>query len=641
MIKYIIISLLLISSSLGFAQTAQVTSTGNLIDPNAWSGVIYMTPQQLSQVEGTGGGPIPAYNTGTNTIRFSFLPYTATQVQAINSAMFNNNTNIQVSGYNYSWRLYGNNGFLSVTGKLFDTNGSVLEQAKYNYQFSPAMPMNFDLVSGSSNFSTPYNFKTLGAFEVSATGSDSLFWSGYYGPRLRDVNVSFNYSILPAASTPTVPTTTTNTSTPTATQIAETFSKPPADLEPQQQQQQQPQQQQQQMASMGSPPPPGSEPSPNNPPPSNNPAPQQNNPSPVGNPQPNEVVRLADISPAANRPREERSQGPATPSNTPQASQTTQKETTTASSSTKSESASGPSLNNVLAMIQTNQNRERSIAQNAVSQANEVAQSAVAQTEQTALSVAATSSAQSIQIATNAVTTGNNQEQKKTNTNFENVSEKNSAIASIDVRPNISAGFSLQVGARDTQNIINPTNRLNNETSTVAGMLGLTPSSTIQNMGQGLSINTNTQGATVMANTQVNEVVAVNYNTLLQSNRSVLPESNIQLGSSFFTRQGDPFQDYVQRNNISLSNEVREIRPTNVNRNAQDSEVAGNIRIERLGIVPVGFNAYTSFMLTNIAFYEPKEIYKNVVIKDNVRTMYFIEKGNTDTFNKMIEAQYK
>jgi hypothetical protein len=83
-----------------------------------------------------------------------------------------------------------------------------------------------------------------------------------------------------------------------------------------------------------------------------------------------------------------------------------------------------------------------------------------------------------------------------------------------------------------------------------------------------------------------------------------------------------------------------ETKSTTVKTNVQDNELAGIVRIERMAVTPVGFSVY-SLALRDVSFYEPKEIYKNVVIKDNVRTMYFIEKGNTDTYNKMIEGQYK
>jgi hypothetical protein len=42
-----------------------------------------------------------------------------------------------------------------------------------------------------------------------------------------------------------------------------------------------------------------------------------------------------------------------------------------------------------------------------------------------------------------------------------------------------------------------------------------------------------------------------------------------------------------------------------------------------------------------VPFYKPEDIYKNIVIKDNVRGSYFLEKGNTDTYKRMVEEQYK
>ena len=53
-------------------------------------------------------------------------------------------------------------------------------------------------------------------------------------------------------------------------------------------------------------------------------------------------------------------------------------------------------------------------------------------------------------------------------------------------------------------------------------------------------------------------------------------------------------------------------------------------------------NAYRSRMLNdNNIWYKPEDIYKNVVYKDNVRGSYFLEKGNSDTYKKMVEEQYK
>jgi hypothetical protein len=54
------------------------------------------------------------------------------------------------------------------------------------------------------------------------------------------------------------------------------------------------------------------------------------------------------------------------------------------------------------------------------------------------------------------------------------------------------------------------------------------------------------------------------------------------------------------------------------------------------------FTSYKSAMINdNNVWYKPEDIYKNVVYKDNTRGAYFLEKGNTDTYKKMVEEQYK
>lgn len=583
MIKKLVLAILLAYSTAVSAQNVNpdsgtVSTTGNLIDPNAWIGVIYMTPGQLSQVEGTGGGPIPAFNTGTNTIRFSYFPYTASQIQAINAAMFNNNINVQVSGYNYSWRLYGDNGFLNVSGKLYDTKGAVLEQANYNYNFSPAMPMNWDLISGSSNFSTTYDYKNLGSLQLDITGSDSLFWSGYYGPRIRDINVSFNYSIIPTApTTPTLTTTNTNTvisdaiaestnpvviETPTTTSVATTT--PITETVTA----------------------------------SNTPATSSITPS----------TSVATISPAVN------TVSPAT--------------TSSSSSSSSNNSSSAPSLSSVMSMIQSNQARENNIAMSAVAQSNEVAQTAVAQAEKTAMETASTSLAQSLDVA-------------KDSAKSETKDNKTNVNSSLSLLPSSSGPFVMQ----GSSNIVQQSQLLSNQFN-----LPVNPFNNQQQQASSVTNNSLTSTSGLYNRPEVNISLPPAMQEMTQQSeiKPASAPSNISIqqveqpnnSMSLFAKRGDPLTDYIEQNNILVAMAQTETKSTTVKTNVQDNELAGGIRIERMAVTPIGFNVY-SLALRDVAFYEPKEIYKNVVIKDNVRTMYFIEKGNTDTYNKMLEGQYK
>jgi hypothetical protein len=585
MIKKLVLAILLAYSTAVSAQnvnpdTGSVSTTGNLIDPNAWTGVIYMTPAQLAQVEGTGGGPIPAFNTGTNTIRYSFMPYTASQIQAINAAMFNNNTNIQVSGYNYSWRLFGDNGFLNVTGKLYDTKGAVLEQASYDYFFSPAMPKNWELISGTSNFSTAHKFDTLGSLEFSATGSDSLFWSGYYGPRIRDINISFNYSLIPTPA-PTLPTSTTsnNVISDAIAQATEPVVTEPVTTTS--------------TASTSS----------------STPVAESTAPTAQSTTSSSLVTTVAAISPTIS----------------PSATTSTN---TSSSSNQSSNSASAPSLSSIMSMIESNQARENNIAMTAVAQSNEVAQTAAAQAEKTALETASNSLSQSLDVAKDSAKSET--KDNKTNTN-----------SSLALLPS-SGPFVFQANS----NVVQQSQQLANQFN-----LPVNPYNSQQQQQQSQLMNNNNLNASSGLFNRPEVVIPLPpvVQEIAQPLEMKVPTvNNIAIqqvdtpnnSMSLFAKRGDPLTDYIEQNNILVAMAQPETKSTTVKTNVQDNDLAGIVRIERMAVTPVGFSVY-SLALRDVAFYQPKEIYKNVVIKDNVRTMYFIEKGNTDTYNKMIEGQYK
>jgi hypothetical protein len=59
-------------------------------------------------------------------------------------------------------------------------------------------------------------------------------------------------------------------------------------------------------------------------------------------------------------------------------------------------------------------------------------------------------------------------------------------------------------------------------------------------------------------------------------------------------------------------------------------------------IVDTDVSAYRTSNIPHLSsWYKPEDIYKNVVYRDNVRGMYFLEKGSTDTYKQMVDEQYK
>ncbi|MDC3266405.1 hypothetical protein OAU13_00600 [bacterium] len=91
--------------------------------------------------------------------------------------------------------------------------------------------------------------------------------------------------------------------------------------------------------------------------------------------------------------------------------------------------------------------------------------------------------------------------------------------------------------------------------------------------------------------------------------------------------------------------EIRAEQVVAANKEQQDAINANYMDADQSGIVSAiavdaDVSSYLSQRLTDVPFYKPEDIYKNIVIKDNVRGSYFLEKGNTDTYKRMVEEQY-
>jgi hypothetical protein len=177
------------------AQAQSVQTTPNLVT-NTWSGAIPST----STGGGFSGGHVPEYNSSTNTIMFGYNQATVAQTYAINQALAG--SGVQIGGYNYSWQYLNNGstgGTLSSTIKLTSPTGSTLES--YNYGMN-VIADGWRTMSGTQNFNRQYAGADVGNLSIEFTGKDARWWAGLYGPQVRDVNLSLNYTVDPCVSNP-------------------------------------------------------------------------------------------------------------------------------------------------------------------------------------------------------------------------------------------------------------------------------------------------------------------------------------------------------------------------------------------------------------------------------------------------------
>jgi hypothetical protein len=172
---------------------------------NQWYGADTTTTQSGGEDSHTiSSGPTPVYNSTTGEIIFSYGQYSVAQFIGINQVLGRLGMGVALSGYNYSFDYFNqdfNRGTLYFDAILFGNNGSVLES--FFMQLSQTTD-GYTNISGTQTFASPYDISLLNSLNIYFSGRDDRFWAGYYGPKVKDVNVSLNYTYVydPCASDP-------------------------------------------------------------------------------------------------------------------------------------------------------------------------------------------------------------------------------------------------------------------------------------------------------------------------------------------------------------------------------------------------------------------------------------------------------
>jgi hypothetical protein len=197
-------SALCLATFCSFSNAQQIDSTGNLINNGSWSGATYgVDPNDCcSSVSGSGA----LYDTNTNTIMFSYGLDTLIQTIGLQQAL--GGTGVQVHGYNYSfdYRLMPNSGLHTdnLTASIWLTTSSGFNtEATHLFlsgQVASGVNDQWNNISGTRNFESPYTDPQ--SVTMRLEGRDGGFWAGYYGPEVRNVSLSVNYSFDPCSSDP-------------------------------------------------------------------------------------------------------------------------------------------------------------------------------------------------------------------------------------------------------------------------------------------------------------------------------------------------------------------------------------------------------------------------------------------------------
>jgi hypothetical protein len=281
----------------------------------------------------------------------------------------------------------------------------------------------------------------------------------------------------------------------------------------------------------------------------------------------------------------------------------------------KNSSSSSVSLSSIMNMISSNQarigNEARSVVQAAESAAAQSATSAQEQAESIA-NAAVMQSTSSSTMGT-SVSSGN-------------------AVSSTQSQ---ASAFSLSAGQTSTAT----------STEMIRPPIQVTTTETSQSSGTGLSVSSmapqftspSSQFTSVLSTV---ESPLTNFGFQLQSGRAstqVEPESIPQFeGIKIGGRSA--LNDIIEQRPMLQGTTTQEQRTDAVNKNAQPNELAGRVDIASMATQPVGYQAY-SMIIPDVAFYAPREIYRNQVNVDNARLLRGL--GSDRLHQEMVNQQYR
>ena len=590
----------LLSSKAQTPEPGQVYTTGNIVQttpqggPTPWVNGVY---QNNLTCWGWGDpgycGPNPIVRPG-DSINFSYGMTNLYQLQTIANILPNTGTGLSVNGYNFGFTAKNGNGwddgrmdYLTAYVSLYGANGSTV----FNKNYDLNSRFNWTTFNYSETFNSPFASKDLGSVQYGFVGIDNNFWAGPYGPEIYNVSFSLKYSVDPCA--------TNVLSSPTCSGYFEALAKltpqpPPTTI-------------------VAEPTPTGVQTTVDNvtitttgiaPPPGSTPLPGSQ-PSPDSSTSPTQPGPIQPGAPTAGPAPQQAASQPSANNQQPRAGEV--------ADSGGGGKSSPVSLSSVLNMISSNQDKTSALEKSVVQSADAQAFSAGETAKQQAEKIAGDMQSQSMSTAGGSTATA---QTAGTQSSF---TQTQSSMVSLQGNQQSSNASNA---ARIQQSI-------NSSVSSQSNTLNFTGTTTQQSSYQ----NTTRQEVTVaMVTPQVSYSLVAPTRALSQPQVEIPMLEGIKFGHKNAVdsaMESKPFMP--QMNDNSQQND-------SVKKNVDNNELAGNITIESIAKQPANYSQYF-FMIPDVAFYAPKEIYKNQKTVDNVRALR--QMSSDRLHQQMVDQQYK
>lgn len=322
----------------------------------------------------------------------------------------------------------------------------------------------------------------------------------------------------------------------------------------------------------------------------------------------------------------------------------------------------GPS-STAMSAVKSAQEKDKATQQMAVQNAAKIVESSTQQSQATATaavnmlndmsansaSVAAQFSSQTTQASFQTIQTGQTQQQFTQSVSQQTQQQSSRIIQQTQQTQQDQQVQQTQIYGSVVQIMQSATNTQQQDiTSTATVMLKPVAPTVIEvspqaSSGTGISINRNPFAYNPLSSlTSTVSLIQTSPNTYQFRNESRNIENEqpqIQVATiGGLSRAGNPLSEILMQQRFELMQNNIEQRGDSVNKNVQQNELAGGVRIESMATQPRGFEAY-SVVLKDAAFYEPKEVYKNQTTVDNVRALR--QMASDRVYQEMLDMQYK
>lgn len=581
----ILVVLMVISITPGFAQTATVDITGNLVNNtqtatsavSTWQNAKFVNELTCWQAGDPNCSPGTPYIRPDGSINFSYSFTELYQVVNVSKALPNSGTGLITTGFNFSWRSKVGNGWddgrqdeLKAYVQGYTKSGQWIENFNYNLNFIH----DWTDFSWNENWTKPRRPTDLANVIFGFAGKDNNYWMGPYGPEITNVSFQLKYKPDPCVNNPlyspecpkfqeTIQKITETTTSTDTTQKTTLLSQEPN-----------------QQISFGE----------NKPPP----PPREDK----------EVEQLFDREPGAY------------------------------------ESGSTVDLDRLidtLIKIDDNQQREQKLsleaASTAINETEKTIQQVVRQAEQVAAKSARLSNETNSLAQQNInVETNKDSKAQQSLTLFQN---SNTSIQGAVQLQNNQQQFTVLQSPNSQENslVINNNQEKINKPYVAQGSILLLNQPNTQ---QAVVTQASNQQATTFYQQQISattltSTVSLNSFTVGQGVETPSQQSN------FLTNKTDPINQILD-SKPTIEENKSDIKTTAVKQNVENNSVAGNISISTIAVIPNGFNAY-SIALADASFYQPKEIYRNQRTVDNRRALQNLR--SDQLHEQMINQQWR